>query len=699
MIQKIGNVVFVPAERGKLRPVFETDSRSGMRFHRKLPEEARRIGPALLVLALTAVPSIPIVLASSTGVFDSGPGADSRKLAQLDANSPAEAPAPVPAPGRAVVSSGAATGTSTLRMVTPSPDPPPAQGNFPSAVTPDPSPDGLLLQQALTAAGQGDWDRTLSLSAQTTNPVVREVIQWRYLLDDSSGAGFDEINAFLAAHPGWPRHDALVIRAEKTMPDLDSGQVVAWYGNRVPLSGLGMLHLGEALTALGRRAEGVAMIQKAWIAFAYSPSDENNILAAHGDVLSPDVQKARLDHLLAHDDIGGAKRQLARVTAADRRLGNARIQIKASPASVKTVLAGLPASQQADPEFMFDVARALRRHGEDDDAWVVMEKAPTAKQALAYPERWSAERQIMARDALKAGDVDLAYHFASAPVLDSSSGTTFMDAEFLAGWIALRYLHNPELAHDHFGRLANGVTYPISVARAHYWLGRTAEAAGDMASAALEYSKAAEQSTTFYGQLALAKTAANPVLRVSDATNEPSPAARAAFDADDRVRAIRLLAETGDRADIRQFANALANDPPLPDQLQMLAQLIAQTGDVAMSVRVAKTASYSGYNLPGFLHPVVALPGRSDGPEPALVLAITRQESEFDPGVVSTAGARGLMQLMPASAKRAADMIGVGYRLADLTANPVYNIQLGMTDSGRIYRALGRILHSWYRDL
>ena len=165
------------------------------------------------------------------------------------------------------------------------------------------------------------------------------------------------------------------------------------------------------------------------------------------------------------------------------------------------------------------------------------------------PERWSTERQIMARDALKAGDVDLAYHFASAPVLDSSSGTTFMDAEFLAGWIALRYLHNPELAHDHFGRLANGVTYPISVARAHYWLGRTAEAAGDMASAALEYSKAAEQSTTFYGQLARRRQPPIRCCGSADATDDPSPDARAAFDADDRVRAIRLLAETGDRAD------------------------------------------------------------------------------------------------------------------------------------------------------
>ena len=643
-----------------------------MKFRRKFPVEARQVLPAALILALTAGPSVPLVLAHPGSGY-TGHVLPSLMLAQYGATTPPAPASPAPAPAAAPAS------PAVQRLALPVPDAPPPDGNIPPAAMPDPTSDGLLLQQALMAVARDDWSAALSYSGQTANPVVRDVVQWKYLLDEDSGASFDAINAFLKNHPRWPRLNALIIRAEKTMPaDLDPAQVIAWYGNRTPLSGLGMIHLGEALMSTGRTADGAALIKRAWIEFTYAPFDEGNIVAAHGDILTPQVQNLRLDHLLARGDVGGAKRQMARVGAAQRRLATARLQMQANPASVKSVLAKLPVSDQADPEFMLDVAKALRRHGDDDEAWVVMEKAPTEATALVLPERWSAERQIMARDALKTGDVNLAYRFASAPVLDSSAGGTFMDAEFLSGWIALRYLHNTELAYHHFERLLNGVTYPISVARAHYWLGRTAEAAGDTARAAQEYSRAAENPETFYGELALAKLADNPVLKLSDATSMPAPMARAAFDADERVQAIRLLAESGDRADIRQFATALASDPPLPDQLQMLAQLLAQTGDIAMSVRAAKAASYAGYIIPGYLHPIVALPNIGEGPEPALVLAIARQESEFDPAVISTAGARGLMQVMPASAQRAAGRLGISYRLGDLTADPTYNIQLGM---------------------
>src|SRR2546423_7325229 len=257
----------------------------------------------------------------------------------------------------------------------------------------------------------------------------------------------------------------------------------------------------------------------------------------------PAGQEAGLVRLQSRHNPLGANRQLPRVDAAAQRIATVRLKIKAgtSTANVKALVASLPDSARSDPELVFEAARALRRRGEDEAAWALMANAPSNKEDLVLPERWAAERGIMARDALKAGKAELAYQFASTPALDADAGATFMDAEFLAGWFALQSLHKPELALLHFDRLAKGVTYPISVARAHYWLGRTAEAMGVPSDALVEYRIAAQHSTTFYGQLAAAKIAANPVLHVNAVASEPSPVERAAFQPDDRATALRLL--------------------------------------------------------------------------------------------------------------------------------------------------------------
>src|ERR1700682_6454478 len=177
--------------------------------------------------------------------------------------------------------------------------------------------------------------------------------------------------------------------------------------------------------AAGKRDEGSALIRKGWIDYNFSPFDENQIVASHGDLIGPADQKARLDRLLAREDTAGANRQLRRVDAATQRVANVRLKVKAggSSASVKALVASLPESARNDPELVFEEARALRRRSDDAAAWALMASAPANKEDLVLPERWAAERGIMARDALKAGKADLAYQLASAPALDADSGT------------------------------------------------------------------------------------------------------------------------------------------------------------------------------------------------------------------------------------------------------------------------------------
>ena len=620
----------------------------------------RRTHTVLLTLALAALPVTSQVMAQDSGtpnsnaVFDAPGQPGVRMMSPIPDKPDTPAPAAKPAP---------------KQKAKPKASPPPKAVNARA--------NGSKVNQAFAAAG-GDWNRARLLAAESGNPVARLIVEWRYLLDESSGANFEAINAFLNEHPNWPRLDALSIRAEKTMPeDYPPSRVIAWYAKHPPRSGTGFIRLGTAMMDMGQRDEGMAQIRKGWTQYNFSPFDENQISTTYSNVLGPAEHKARLLRLLANEDLGGAKRQMLRVDAQTQRLGNALLRIKASPAIAKTVLDSFTDSAR-DPDLLFEASRALRRRGFDEDAWALMLKTPENKADLVAPERWSVERQIMARDALKRSNYELAYRLAANPSLDAESGAAFMDAEFLAGWIALRYQHRPEIAYRHFDRLAKGVTYPISVARAHYWLGRTNDAMNRSAEALAEYRKAADYGATFYGQLAQARFGDSPLLRVKAAVSDPLPSERSAFETDDRVRAVRLLSELGDRGTARQFALAIATDPPDPKKLEMLAQLMASLGDPAMSVRVAKNASYSEIYLLSYLHPVMTVPKYSgDAPEAALVLGLARQESEFDSGAVSSAGARGLMQLMPASAKRAASARGLAYRPNDL-GNPSYNMQLGM---------------------
>lgn len=536
------------------------------------------------------------------------------------------------------------------------------------------------LIEAFAASKRGDWTRARFAADRSGNTTAAALIEWRYLLDEGAGASFESIDAFQRQHPNWPRNEALLSHAERAMAaEMDPQQIIAWFGARAPSTATGMIRLGEALMATGKRAEGAELIRKGWVQGNFTLSDESLVLSTHGDMLSEADHRARLDLLLARGDIMAARRQIPRVDEQTKRLAETRMRIAASPASVRTVIQGLPQDMREHPEILFEEARAFRLRGEDEEAWATMLRAPAAKGSVVLPERWWSERHIMTRDALKSARLDIAYNLVSQHAMESGGG--FADAEFLSGWIALRFQNRPDIAAGHFRLLADGVSLPISKARGLYWLGRAEEAQSRIPDALAAYRKAAEFPETFYGQLALARVEDNPLLRLKSGVSVTLPEARAAFEADERVRAIRLLSDVGEKDVARLFATRMSADQPDAKRLQLLSELMLSLGDSAMSVRVAKLASYNGVLLTPYLDPMVALPSLPGGamaPESALVLGLTRQESEFDSGAVSTAGARGLMQLMPATARRAAGTLRMPYRARDLTAQPEYNMQLGM---------------------
>jgi soluble lytic murein transglycosylase len=254
-----------------------------------------------------------------------------------------------------------------------------------------------------------------------------------------------------------------------------------------------------------------------------------------------------------------------------------------------------------------------------------------------------------------------------------------LDSEFETGWTALTRFNNPKIADDYFARLQQMSQTPLTQSRALYWRGRTAEAMGDGLAAQLLYSQAAAYPTTFYGQLAATRTA-TPVITLGH-DPEITAADRAAFESLEPVRAARLLAQIGAKDTFETFVTALSDSLPTASQEALLTDLARELGSQSLGMRVVRNAARRGFILPERGYPIRATPHGYDAPEAAFVLGVVRQESNFDPMAHSGAGARGMMQLMPATAQAVANRLGVGSGdLYDAT----YNMTLGSAFLGQL---------------
>lgn len=553
-------------------------------------------------------------------------------------------------------------------------------GPHPSSLRVLSAADHDLYVRAFEAAGKNDWANARSLAAQGQSALARRLVEWRYALDKNSGASFAEIDAVLKDTAAWPQGGTLHARAENAMdPAMPPAEVIAWFGTRTPASSIGRIRLGEALVATGERTRGCAQVVRGWAEGSFEPEIEQAILDKDAGCLTPASDRERMDALLWRGEVSAARRQLARLDGDAADIASARITLYASGVQRGSQPALDKVQSSSDPDLLFDWSRALRLAERDAEAHEMLLRIAPASLVKAHALRWWQESSIQARDALTAGQPRQALQIVQHAGF--TAGNQYADQQFLGGFIALRFLKDPATALVAFQKLEAGVSRPISKSRAFYWQGRSLEAMGRNAEAVARYRLAANYPETFYGQLALARIEPAPVLHLNNTAVEA--AAVAEIEADPLMGPAKLLAELGQAASLRAFVGRMAELHPAPPRLKRLMILTKDWGYPDIALRLAKTASYDGTYLPDYNHPVIALPaypGPGAAPDPALVMGLIRQETEFNPYAISGAGARGLMQMMPASAKLAAKQAGLPYRPQALLSDTVYNMQLGMTE-------------------
>jgi soluble lytic murein transglycosylase len=525
------------------------------------------------------------------------------------------------------------------------------------------------LASALHAMQAGRWDAAARLAARD-GPAAAELIEWHRLRDGQGTAA--EILGFLGRNGHWPGLGHLRRQAEAVIAGADFDTVLAFYDGYAPQTGTGALSAARARLARGRQGAAEAGIVMAWRTLSLTAAEQADFLRGFGPLLASH-HDARLDMALWQGLTADAALMLPLVSDAARARAKTRARIAGGDPG------GLNAAQARDPGIAF----ALFNHylnGSAEDAIAVLLRQSRIPGGLGEPERWAGWRRVLARQAMRDGKPDLAYELAALHQL--AEGAHYADLEWLAGYVALSYLQDADLARDHFQRFRAAVSTPISLGRAGYWLGRAIEAGNDAEGAQSAYDFGAAHPTSFYGLLAAEKAGRDITAQIAGTETAP-PWRQADFARTDLHEIGTLALRMGDTGLAQRFFLHLSEAQDRQGLAKMGAML-REIGTPYLQVMLGKAAAERGIVLPAIYYPLHPLT-EMDLPVPMeWALTIARRESEFNPVVMSSAGARGLMQLMPATAREMANDIGHDTGAARLVTDWPHNARLGAAYLARL---------------
>ena len=614
-------------------------------------------GPAPLT-----VPARPVTSTSSipaSGVIDNG-----------GAGVPRTAPAFTPS-------------TAPLRPSIAAPPPAPAR-RAPAlvmAASSNTSPlDLSAIKQALELVHKGRPDEATNVESTISDPVGRKLVEWAILRGDEADLDFPRYAAFIAGNPSWPGISSLRRRAEAALwqKEADHRTVIEFFRNEPPRTAKGRFALARALSAEGDQAGAQAAVREAWRKDSFSADAEAQAREAFAGLITPADDKARMDARFdVEDDDAGlrAARHLGPVEAA---IAKARAAVINKTGKAKALLEEVPAEGRHDPGYMFSRIQWLRRANKIPEAAQWMLAAPHDPERLGDLDQWWVERRLIARKLLDLGDLKSAYavaNTAAAPVNENYRG----EQQFTAGWIALRFLHEPAVALAHFARIADGVTNPITLARSYYWQGRALETLGRSQEARAYYETAARFPTAYYGQLARAR------LGIEAVTLRPRPEPSADHYRLEVARVFEILYALEERDMIANMAADLGDKSTDAAALATLGEIATRHSDARTTLLIGKPALSHGLPLDHYAFPDFGVPNYQQiGPEVerCVVYSIVRQESAFNGRVVSSANAIGLMQVTPASGRDTAKRFNVSFDQHRLMADVAYNAQIGTAELG-----------------
>ncbi len=539
--------------------------------------------------------------------------------------------------------------------------------------------DFSYANKAISEMKKAQWLSALKTAKKAKDKSIYNFIQWRHLLTKGNQASYYEYKTFIDKNEDYPRISRIKYLAEHKMSTntVSPKKIIQSFSASEPLSGFGKMILGESYILIGNKEKGIELIKDGWINAELSKSELRFYRKKFKKYLNANDYIKRADYLAWNNKYWDLKRLLRYLPKEYELLYNARQLLMSKSYGVDNAIAKVPTKFKNDAGLNYDRLKWRRKRGRVDSSVEILLNIKNTKDYLVRPDKWWTEREIISRSLIYKKKYELAYKISSNHGM--IEGPDFAAAEWMCGWIALSFLDDPLLAKDHFQNFYNNVGYPISVARGAYWLGRTYKKLGYQELSNKWFKEASNYLTTYYGQLAFMELTPNDTFELSkDIVVQKEY--REYFFKKEIVKLVYLLDELDEDKYTKHILRHLALDNVDGGSEILAAELATNIERFDFAIQISKIASYEKRFHNKYNYPIISTPKYINGrkiPESAFILSIIRQESEFDLSANSHAGAKGLMQLMPYTAKLVSKQAKLPYSKSRLTSDPEYNINLG----------------------
>ena len=536
-----------------------------------------------------------------------------------------------------------------------------------------------IAKKAISEMQKSKWTTSLKIAKKAKDKSIYNFIQWKHLLTSGNQASFYDYKVFIDQNSKYPRIGRLKYLAEHKLSTakISPKKIIDWFDGKEPLSGYGKMIIGESFILTGNKDKGKKLIKEGWITADLSKNELKFFRKKFKKYLNADDYIKRADYLAWNNKYWDLKRLLRYLPKDYELLYTARQILMTRGYGVDQAIKNVPEKFKNDAGLNYDRLKWRRKRGRVDSSLEILLSIKNDKNYLVEPEKWWKEREIISRALIYKKKYEIAYKISSNHGM--SKGSDFAAAEWMSGWIALSFLNDPLIAKDHFQNFYKNVNYPISTSRGAYWLGRTYEKLGDKEQSMYWYDIASKYLTTYYGQLAFLKLDPRGKFELNK-DMEIDDKYRYIFFNKELVKITYLLDELKKDKYTKFILRHLANDNIQKGSEVLAAELATNIQRYDFAIQISKISSYQKRFHNKFNYPIISTPKTINGrkiPESAFILSIIRQESEFDLSANSHAGAKGLMQLMPYTAKLVSKQAKLPYSKSRLTSDPEYNINLG----------------------